>query len=493
MITKRISKSQFMKGLQCHKRLWLYNYRKDLIPPVSEELQLKFDVGHTVGDLAREYFNGGQLVTSDYQQLPLALKETGEFIRSGAKIIYEGAFVFDNVLVRPDILKKNAGGTWDMMEVKSTTDVKDEHYPDAAIQRYVLEGAGLKIRKVFLMHIDNKFVKEGHINPKDFFILQDITAETADLKDEIVQNLKEFMKVLASPKVPEIDIGQHCSNPYECEFCGHCWAGIPEYSIYDIPRLKWEKKEELKDMGILRFRDVPADFPLNDGQLLYLRVEKTRKVVIDKAEISEFIEELEYPLYYIDFETIMPAVPLYDGSRPYQQIPFQLSLHIQDKPGAAVRHLEYLGDAKTDPRREIAKFMRDNIGPKGSLLAYNASFETSRIKELAKDFPAFKSALLGFTERIKDLMKPFQSRAYVHPHFQGRYSIKKVLPALIPDMTYEGLPIANGGDAQIAYFNMLSGKLSNAEMDKIRKDPKVYWGQDTLAIVKILEHLLKIV
>ncbi|MDO8804003.1 MAG: DUF2779 domain-containing protein [Elusimicrobiota bacterium] len=493
MANKRISKSQFMKGLQCHKHLWLYNYRKDLIPPVPEDVQVRFDEGHVVGALAREYFNGGKLVDCDYQQLPEAIKQTREFIESSTKIIYESTFVFNNVLVRADILKKNTDGTWDLIEVKSTTEVKDEHYPDVAIQKYVIEGAGLKINKAWLMHINNQFVKDGPIDPKGFFTKEDISAEVADLKDETVQNLEAFMEVLAAAKVPDIGIGRHCSSPYECEFSGHCWKDIPEYSIYDIPRLKWDKKDALKDMGILRFRDVPEDFPLNDGQLLYLRVEKTGKAVIEKTEIAEFLGELTYPLYYIDFETIMPAVPLYEGSRPYQQIPFQLSLHIQAKPGAAVRHLEFLGDAKTDPRPGLARFMVDNIGPKGSLLAYNASFEASRIKELAETFPASEDALVRLVAQIKDLMKPFRSRAYVHPHFHGRYSIKKVLPALIPDMTYEGLAVANGGDAQLAYFNMISGKLTKAEMEQTAKDLKIYCGQDTLAMVKIVEHLIGIV
>ena len=492
MFTKRISKSQYMMGRQCMKRLWLYNYRKDLIPPVPEDQMRRFEEGHAVGALARGYFKGGQLVAEDYKQIPQAIDRTGELIQSGAKIIYEGAFVFNNVLVRCDILKKNTDLTWDLIEVKSTTEVKDEHYPDAAIQKYVLEGAGLKIKKIWLMRINNKFIKEGVIDPKGFFTRQDITAGTAGLKNEVVQNLEKFMEMLESGQTPEIPIGRHCSAPYECEFCGHCWKGIPEYSIYDIPRLSWEKKNILKAMGILRFRDVPDTFDLNDGQRLYLRVEKSGNPAIDTAAIKKFIQGLQYPLYHMDFETIMPAIPLYDGSRPYQQIPFQLSLHIQAGPGSEPRHLEYLGDAKTDPRPELIRFMLDNIGPDGSLLAYNAAFEISRIKELAEDFPAFKTGLLNLPVRMRDLMGPFQARAYVHPEFHGRYSIKNILPALIPDMTYKGLSIANGGDAQLAYFNMLSGKLSPAEMNRTRNDLKVYCGQDTLAMVKILERLQKI-
>lgn len=489
MFTKRISKSQFMMGRQCLKRLWLYNYRKDLIPPVDPAQQQLFDQGHEIGALARECFAGGTLVDADYKHIPQAIKHTAELVAGGAKVIYEGTFVFNNVLVRCDILKRNRGGSWDLIEVKGSTAVKDEYLYDVAIQRYVVEGAGLKIKKAELMYIDNTFVKKGPIDPKKFFTREDVTEETDAIQAEIEQDLERFMEALASDQTPEIGIGEHCSAPYDCDFRGHCWKGIPEYSIYDIPRLKWEKKNALKAMGILRFRDVPDNFDLNEGQQLYLMVEKTGKTVLDKAEIADFVKKIKYPLYHIDFETIMPGLPLYDGSRPYQQIPFQISIHVQATPGAKPSHFDYLGDGKTDPRPGLISFMLKNIGPKGTLLAYNASFEASRIKELAENFPAYSKPLLALLDRIEDLMKPFQARAYVHPQFQGRYSIKKVLPALIPDMTYEGLSVANGDDAQQAYLNMLSGKLPPAEVEKTRNDLKIYCGQDTLAMVKILEHL----
>ena len=489
MYAKRISKSQFMMGRQCMKRLWLYNHRKDLIPPLPEEQKHRFEEGHAVNALAREYFKDGTLVDEDFRHIPQAIKRTAGLVRSGTDLIYEGAFVFDGLLVRCDILKKNAGGAWDLIEVKSGTDVKEEHCPDAAVQQYALEGAGLRIENVHLMHINGGFVKTGRIDPKQFFALRDITAETARLKDEIRRDLKKFLEALSHGLPPEIPVGRHCYEPYECEFRAHCWAGVPEFSIYDIPRLSWDKKNSLKAMGILHFKDVPETFDLNAGQRLYLDVEKSGKPAIDGPAIREFLSSLEYPLVHLDFETIMPAIPLYDGSRPYQQIPFQASLHVQEKSGMEPRHLEFLGDAKTDPRPALIKFLLDNTGPKGSLLAYNAAFETARIKEMAENFPTQAARLLELTGRMKDLMKPFRERSYVHPAFRGRHSLKRILPALIPDMTYEGLPIANGAAAQLAYFGMLSGKLSPDGMDKTGKELKEYCGQDTLAMVKILAHL----
>ena len=493
MFTKRISKSQFMMGLQCLKRLWLYNHRWDLRPPVRPEQQQLFDQGHAIGLLAHEYFAGGVLVDADHKHIPQALKRTAELTAGGENIIYEGTFVFANVLVRCDILKRNRDGSWDLIEAKGSTEVKDEHLRDVAVQRYVLEGSGLRLRKTLLMRIDNSFIKAGPLDARKLFALEDISKETAALMPETGRDLERFMEALASTEAPEIGIGQHCSTPYDCEFRGHCWKGIPEYSIYDIPRLSWEKKNTLKAMGILLFRNVPDSFDLSEGQKLALKVEKSGEALLDRKKLAKFLKKIKYPLYHIDFETVMPGLPVYDGTRPYQQLPFQVSIHVQAASGAAPAHFEYLGDGLNDPRPGLISFMLEKIGPEGTLLAFNSSFEMKRIEELARDFPASGAALLAMLGRFEDLMKPFLERAYVHPDCHGRFSLKKILPALIPDMTYEGLAVANGGDAQLAYYNILSGKLPRAEAGQLRKDLKIYCGQDTLAMVKIMEHLIGII
>ncbi len=493
MFKKRISKSQFMMGLQCLKRLWLYNHRRDLMPPVGPEQQQLFDQGHAIGLLAREYFAGGVLVDADHKHIPQALKRTAELTGGGADIIYEGTFVFGNVLVRCDILKRNRDGSWDLIEAKGSTELKDEHLRDVAVQRYVLEGSGLRLRKTLLMRIDNSFIKSGPLEAGKLFALEDITKETSALLPETGRDLERFTETLASAEAPEPGIGRHCSTPYDCEFRGHCWKGIPEYSIYDIPRLSWEKKYMLKAMGILLFKNVPDSFDLSEGQKLALKVEKSGEALLDRKKLAKFLKKIKYPLYHIDFETVMPGLPLYDGTRPYQQLPFQVSLHVQAAPGAEPLHFEYLGDGLNDPRPGLISFMLEKIGPEGTLLAFNSSFEMKRIEELARDFPASGAALLALIDRFEDLMKPFLERAYVHPDCHGRFSLKKILPALIPDMTYEGLAVANGGDAQLAYYNILSGKLPPGEVERLRKDLKIYCGQDTLAMVKILEHLIEIV
>ena len=495
MAAKSISKSQYMMGLQCVKRLWLYNYRKDLMPPIPPDQQLILDQGTEVGKLAHKYFKNGKLVAYDHTQLPQAVEETKELMKNGTEVIYEGTFAFNNVLVRCDVLGKNKNGSWNLIEVKSTTKVHDEHYPDTAIQKYVLEGNGLRVNNVQLMHINNQYVKNDNIDPRGFFSLQDVTRRASEHQREIDKNLKEFMKVLSDDtSEARIEIGEHCTDPYACEFQPYCWEGIPAYSIYDIPWLSWEKINKLRNMGIIKIKDVPDNFALSVNQRKYVKVEQTGQPYIDKSAISDFIEELAYPIYFIDFETISPAIPLYDGSRPYQQIPFQLSLHIQNATNGKLTHAGYLGDGKTDPRPELASFMVEKIGVKGSLMAYNAGFETGIIKEMEIDFPAFKDQLLGMAARVKDLIQPFRQGAYVHPKFYGSCSLKSVLPALCPDIpSYEAMPIANGGGAQISYLKILSGKLSKEEVVKIRQDLDKYCSKDTESMVEILGQLYKTV
>jgi hypothetical protein len=487
-MAKRISKSQFMMGLQCPKRLWLYNFRKELIPPVDPATQHLFDEGHRVDEISRGYFKGGKLVAFDYRQLQHAIEHTAWLMKDGAKVIYEGAFAAAGALIRCDILKKNTDGSWDLIEVKSSTEVKEEHIPDVTVQRVVLEAAGVKVKKTWLMHINRDFVKDGPVDPKKFFKKEDISSQVEELLPEAKANLEKFLDMLAGP-CPELGIGRHCSAPYDCDFRPFCWKGVPEYSIYNVPRLSWDKKNMLKAMGVLAVRDIPEGFDLNAAQRLYLQVEKSGKPAIDKKAIAGFLKELKYPLYHIDFETVMPGIPVYDGTRPYQQIPFQASLHVQDSPGAEPRHYEYLGDPNQDPRPGLIAFLLKHIGPEGSLLAYNSAFEASRITEMADNFPDPGEALRALAARLADLMVPFRQQAYVLPEFRGRYSIKVLLPAMVPGMTYEGMAIGNGAVAQLAYMDMMNGKTDRAAIEKTRQALLVYCGQDTLAMVKILEKL----
>lgn len=455
---------------------------------VSDGKQAIFDQGHEVGDLARKYYKGGVLLAQGREDIAGAIKETAELIKKGKTLLYEATFEAEGVLVRCDILRK-VGKAWHLIEVKSATQLKDQHLGDIAIQKHVVEAAGVKIAKAFLMTIDTSYVKKGPIDPKKLFKLEDVTEAIMGAEAEVPATLKHFFKILASAtKEPAIEIGGHCSDPYDCDFCAHCWKDIPEYSVYNIPYLKMEIKDELRRKGIVHVKDLPEDIELRASAADHVTVAKTGKPIIMRGEIKEFVGALEYPLYHLDFETINPAVPLYDGLSPYMHMPFQVSLHIQQKPGGPLKHIDYLADGKSDPRKDLVSFLLKNIGPEGTPLAYCAGFERSVIKKLAGFSPKQEKKLLALADRFVDLAAPFRSHHVVLPKFQGSFSMKAVLPA-VSELTYEGMAVANGTDAQNAYKALLSGKLTTEEESEVRKNLIAYCGQDTLAMVKVLDYL----
>lgn len=490
-IKKHLSKSQYTRGLQCIKSLWLYNYKRELEAEVSDGTQATFDQGHEVGALAREYFKGGVLLKNNRDNIPGALKETQDLLAAGETILYEPAFQAQNVLAFCDILRKAKDG-WELIEVKSTTKLKDQHLGDIAIQKYVIEKAGIKIKRAYLMYVNNEFVRSGPVTARDLFTLQEVTEEIKEAVAAVPATLKKFFAALAKPgKEPAIKIGGHCSDPYPCDFQGHCWKDIPSYSAYNFARLKEPVRAELIRKGILAVKDFPATLELSETQQDFVDVAKSGKPLVRKPELKEFLASLAYPLYHVDFETYNPAIPLYDGQRPFQPFPFQVSLHIEQADGK-LQHYEYLGDGKKDPREDIADFLIKHIGPKGTPIAYSAGTEKGVIRGLAGILPRKADKLLALAERFADLAKPFRSRYYMHPAFEGGYSMKVVLPTLVPGMKYEGMAVSNGTDAQAAFAAMASGKLTPAEAAQKRTDLLAYCKQDTLAMVKVLDYLKKL-
>jgi hypothetical protein len=486
----RLSKSQYVRGLQCHKALWLYRNRKDLIPEVDPSQQMIFDQGQEVGLLAHKRFPGGVLIAEDHTQVKEALASTSAAIKAGAKTLYEAGAIYENVLVRTDIIERTKDKkAWDLIEVKSSTGVKDVYLNDVAVQRYVLEGAGFPIRKAFLMHINNQYVRSGKIDPRELFTLEDVTSESGKLLKMVPAHLKGMQAMLAKVAGPSIEIGAHCLDPYPCEFIGHCWARVPEYSVFNLGSARFEKKIALWRSGIESVADIPDDYALSGAQAIQVSVAKSGRPHIDSPAIAEMLAEITYPLFFLDFETINPGLPPYDGLRPFQQLPFQASVHIQQRNGGQVKHEEFLDDGKQDPRPALIEFLVRAIGAKGTVIAYNKGFEGNCLKELTDSAPGRAKQLFSMRDRLWDLAGPFRKAHYVHPGFEGSWSIKNVLPVLVPSMTYEGMPIHDGGGAQVAYLNLMSGKLSPAETRTTIKQLKEYCGQDTLAMVKLLRHL----
>ena len=444
-----ISKSQYLKGLQCPKALWLYRHREDLAPEISEGRQFIFDTGHEVGVLARQYFGEGIEITEPYYKINQAVRSTEEAVKAGKDLIFEASACSQTgAYSRIDIFKKVDGSdTWDLIEVKSSTGVKDYHIDDMALQRHAFSVAGYRIRKSVLMHINNEYVRSGALDLRELFTLEDCTQIVEERLAEVGSKVAELINVIDSRTEPEIEIGGHCTRPFECDYIPYCWEHVPAYSVYNV--FTGGKLEALLEENVLQVAEVPDNFELTDRQSVEIAACKDNLIHRDTAAIREFLESLEYPLFYLDYETISPAVPLFDQSSPYEIIPFQFSLHVQHKKGGDLEHTGFLHTGTDDPRPRFLEALVMACRQRGSVVVYNRPFEEGVNSNLAHHFPAYAAPLASINDRMVDLLIPFRSRHLYHPAMRGSASLKSVLPAFVPDLTYEGLAISNGEAASI--------------------------------------------
>jgi len=487
-----LSKSQYIRGLQCHKSLWLYKYKPELRDTPDSQTESAFETGYQVGDLAKELFPNGVEIEFDPKNFNGMITKTKELIKNGTKVIYEATFKENGIFAMADILVKN-GDMWDMYEVKASTGIKEYHLNDASIQWYALSNA-IKLNRAYIVHINNKYERHGKLDINKLFTISDITDEVQNRQEQIPFNLEEMEQMLKGD-MPDIDIGTHCSDPYSCDFWHYCWQNIPHPSVFNLYWMSGAKKFEMYYKGMITYDDIPDDFRLNATQTLQVNTTKTGKPYINKNIIKDFLDTIEYPINFFDFETFQNAIPRFDNQRPYMQIPFQYSLHILHEDGT-LEHKEFLGDENSDPRDALITQMLLDITPTGSIVAYNKSFEMSRIRELANFKKDKKDELLALNERFVDLIVPFRGRGYYHPDFNGSFSIKSVLPAMFPndpELDYKKLgSIQNGGDAMDTFANLHLLK-DKSKRDEIRKDLLAYCRLDTLAMVRILEKLQYIV
>jgi hypothetical protein len=487
----QLSKSSFLKGIQCEKQLYLYKHHYDWRDPISEDQQAVFTRGINVGKLAQNLFPGGvNLAPVDQFHYGQAAKLTEEKLKSSNKVFYEPSFIFDELLVAVDILVKERK-KWHIYEVKSSTSVSEVYLLDTAIQYYVLSNCGLDIKDVSIVYLNNQYVRKGDLDLNELFTIESVFDLIQEYQDIIPEKISVFKKMLKGKVIPDIKIGPQCNDPYSCSFLGYCWKDIPEYSVFNISGLKTDKKFELFNSDIINIEDIPDDFNMSANQRIQVDVHKTQQTLIDSDNLKEFIDSVRYPLYYTDFETFMPAIPLYDNSRPYQQIPFQYSLFFQKDKKTEPEFFQFLGTPIEDSREAFIQSLLKNTKKKGDILVYNKSFEITRLKEIARDFPEYADEIEERILRIKDLMLPFRKKYYYKPEMKGSYSIKYVLPALVPDLSYEGMPIADGSMAMLAYESLLDEK-DPQKIDEIRNNLLAYCKLDTYGMVKIWEELEKI-
>ena len=488
-----LSKSLYIRGLQCEKSLWLKKKKPEVLQAPDDGAQAVFDTGTSVGELACELFSGGERIeyTGNFSS---QMAKTKELMGRGTKVIYEATFCFDGILVMVDILRIDKDGLI-INEVKSSTSVKEVYIDDASIQYYVISSLGYKVSAINIIHIDNSYVRGEKLELEKFFYAEDVTEQVKQKQADIPQIISKFDEILSKDVEPDIDIGPHCSDPYNCDAWEYCWRkqrGIPEYSVFDISRLRSDKKFELYKNGVVKFEDIKELDKFNASQQIQIRSELSGEQIIDKEAIKEFLDTLSYPLYHLDFETFQQAVPEFIGLSPYEQIPFQFSIHKDDGRGN-LEHFEFLAEVGADPRYELALNLIKFIPQDACVLAYNMSFEKKVIRRLAEIYPQISNELMAIHDNIKDLMVPFAIKSYYHPKMQGSYSIKYVLPALVPEFesAYKDLNlIHHGGEAMQAYEAMTH--MPADECEAYKKALLAYCKLDTLAMVKVLEKLREV-
>ena len=479
-----LTKSKYLSGVQCHKRIWYEKNYPGRAANISRSQQRKFEQSKEVGTLARDYFPEGVLINTIDPLI--SIEQTEAAIARGDTCIFEASFMFNDILVKCDILQKD-GNSWSIVEVKASTKVKEEHLSDLAIQKYVLTGHGLFISKTQLMLINSKACVYPDLS--NLFTIEDVTDQVDFLMDDVDSNVETFKTVLDGDVEPNILIGEQCEKPYTCPFKEYCWQSVPEKSIFTISRLGWNKKDDLIRKGIFDLEDVPVDYPLSQKQRAYVNNVIDKQPEIDNAGIRYLMSNLEYPIHFLDFETDNPAIPRFDGLRPYQHFPFQYSCHLLHSDGT-VEHYEYLHTDTTDPRLPLVESLLTHVAPHGSIVVYNATFEKAVLKDLTLSFPEYASTFEAMIDRLWDQLDIFRNH-YTHPDFCGSNSLKNVFPVLVPSLRHEDLgvhdedlDVRDGLEAQ-AVWNLMLNATDETEKGKMIERLRAYCELDTLATLEI--------
>lgn len=505
-----ISKTGFMTGLKCRKLLWYYYNNKKAIPEEAPFLKNILEQGKEVGELARTLYPDGILVTGRSRQSTVDSRLSGTASRlttddcrqttltlKERKPVFEASFIYNNALAKADILVPAGNHKWDLIEVKSSGRVTFDQIKDAAFQAFVFEGAGIKLRRVFIMHLNKEYVKKGPVDPEQLFSKTDITKKVRALSKYAGTALEEMEGVIKGSE-PQIVPGRAC--PKDCPLRLKCWDFLPDGHVFHLRGNK-DASFELMNKGIFRIIDIPKDFELGRKQEIQRQGFLTGKAQKDKAQIKKFLAKLKYPLYFLDFETVARFIPPYDGTSPYETVPFQYSLHVVEESKVASRkskeskimHYSFLNPGEKDPRPVILKKLKELLGKKGSIVAYNANYEKMCIKTMAAAVPGYKTWAASLNKRFVDLLAPFKAMHYYHPSQGGTASLKAVLPA-VTGISYDDLEIGEGGLAMMEYSRVVFGdKVKKKEKDKVFRQLEEYCGQDTLGMVKIVEKLRNLV
>lgn len=486
-----LSKSKYCKAVQCNKILWLEKNKRDVATDTSSKSVL--ENGTTVGELARGLF--GNYTNVEYNQDKSQMIEQTEILmRQSPNIITEASFSYNNNFCSVDILKNEPDGVH-VYEVKSTTEAKPINLDDVSYQVYILRGLGYNVKSANLVHLNNKYIRKGELELDKLFIIEDLTETVNSEQSEVAKKITQINEYMKQTEEPEEPIGMQCfMNTYECPFWQYCSRKLPEKSVFNIANMGTGKKIDFYRIGKISYEDLRYEALTNRFQQ-QIEVDFTDETIIDKEKIKDFLKQITYPIYFLDFEGYEKPIPEFDNSWSYEQIPFQYSIHYIEKEGAEVQHIEFLAENGKDPRRYLAERLVKDIPENACIVVYNLSYEKTRIRELADLYEDLKPRLLNMNEHLVDLIIPFRSRWYYCKAMQGSYSIKYVLPALFPNepsLDYHNLPVVhNGTEASETFLDLPNH--SKEEQEEIRKGMLMYCGLDTYALVKVWQKLNEII
>lgn len=493
----QLSKSDYMLFLRHPAWLWLKKHDKAKLPLIDDALQAMFDDGHLFETYAEKLFpNSAKVgfIEGVYGSYVSMVPKTKELVKNeNVKFISQGRLEAGKITCIFDVLERIGKNTFNLYEIKSSTQVKEEHICDLAFQTVVLKNAGLNINNIFTVHVNNKYVRNGEININDLSIMEDVTEKVKDKIEETLIQIDNALLVMKSDTPPDYS-PRHCKLGALEEWMGIYEILFPQTHPHNIFKLTWLNPKMigiLEDLGVKTIQDIPPTVRLNKKQQIQVKATKEDKRTINRENIKKFLNNISYPLYFLDYETFSKLIPPFDGLRPYQQIPFQYSLHIIESPNGELKHKQFLHTENSYPTLSLLNQLKQDIGKEGTILVWYDSFEKGRNKDMALLYPEYTDFIQSINDRVIDLMVPFYEGWFVDKDFFGSASIKKVLPVLVSDLSYEKLEIKEGNTAQRLWMETIFDNKNSDKKEKIMNDLLEYCKVDTLAMVQLFKFLEK--
>lgn len=486
-----LSKSTFLRALQCHKSLYFYKNHIYLRNKISTEQQARFNRGNKVGVAAQNIFPGGKNGSLGYERKNTeAAALTAQLIEKGEIIIYEAAFISNRMFAAIDILIKE-NDKWYGFEVKSSARVLYNHIQDASFQYKVIKDSGIILEDFFIVHLDTSYIKNGSLEYDKLFKKASVLDQVLKNQSVIEENIELALEMLKKNITPDVPIGVHCFEPYSCDFSGQCWGEQPGNSVFSLGGMHKKDQFEMYDKGFKTLNDIPDEYPLRKAQSMQIDALKNNMPIVEQDKLNDFISSIRYPIYFMDFESMMPAIPIFDGTTPFHHLPFQFSIHYLVDIKSEAAHFSFLAEQGKDPRKEFIEALLKVIGSEGTILVYNMDAERKSLNDLKNIFPQYKTEIENIISRMSDLAQPFLNYWYYHPAMKGSTSMKNVLPALVPELNYDDLKINNGNLASIA-FEALQYENDMFKILEVREQLLKYCEMDTYGMVRIWEKLNEI-